>query len=121
MGRPMKSFHELKIWQQGIDIVKDVCRISSNFPRTETYGLVSQMRRSAISIPSNIAEGFKRKSEKDYKRFLFMALGSAAELETQLIISNELQIADRSSISKIIEKLDTLSKMTYSLMSKFNI
>jgi len=73
----------LRMWQKGIEIVKDIYMLTSKFPKEEIYGLTAQMRRSAISIPSNIAEGFKRSFPKEYKQFLHISLGSAAELETQ--------------------------------------
>ncbi len=73
------NFKQLKIWQKGIEIVKKTYKITEAFPREEIYGLVAQMRRSAISIPSNIAEGFKRFHSKEYKQFLRIVLGSAAE------------------------------------------
>ena len=80
--------------------------------------MTSQMRRSAISIPSNIAEGFKRYHDKEYKQFLYIALGSSAELETQLIISEELKYINKKEMERICEKLDHLSKMITVLMRK---
>ena len=81
---------DLIVWQKGIGLVKLVYAATASFPADEVYGLVSQMKRSAISIPSNIAEGFGRGSKKECKRFVHIALGSAIELDTQLIISQEL-------------------------------
>ena len=75
------------IWQRGVDLVAEVYKMTRDFPREELYGLSVQMRRSAVSVPSNIAEGFVRKKEKDFKRFLNMALASLAELETQLVVA----------------------------------
>ena len=121
MGTSVKTFRDLKIWQQGIAIVKDIYQLSRRFPKEEMYGLTSQMRRAAISIPSNVAEGFKRNSEKEYRKFLFVALGSAAELETQVIISNELNYIGNSELARVCTKLDSLSKMIYRLISRFNI
>ncbi|MDZ7735671.1 MAG: four helix bundle protein [Gammaproteobacteria bacterium] len=73
------NFKDLEVWKLGKEIVMDVYTVTSGFPRTEIYGLVSQLRRAAVSIPSNIAEGFNREHNKDYRRFLFVALGSSAE------------------------------------------
>lgn len=86
----IQSFKQLTVWQKSITLVKEVYLFSDQFPKTERYGLMSQMRRSAISIPSNIAEGKKRRTVKDFVQFLRIADGSAAELETQIIIAKHL-------------------------------
>ena len=114
----IKSFKELKVWQMGMEIVKDVYQLTKKFPKEELYGLASQMRRSAISVPSNIAEGFKRYHAREYRQFLHIALGSVAELETQLIISKELAFITESELRNISEKIDHLSKMLSSLLKK---
>lgn len=114
----INSFKQLKIWQKGIEIVKDIYSITEKFPNKETRGLISQMRRASVSIPSNIAEGFKRYHNKEYKQFLFIALGSCAELETQFIISNELRYIDKINMEFICEKLDHLSRMATVLIGK---
>jgi len=116
----IKNFKDLKIWQKGIEIVKDVYEVTASFPREELFSLTAQVRRSAILIPSNIAEGFKRYHSKEYSQFLRIALGSAAELETQLIIAKELGlIKEREEFfGGIVEKLDHLSKMISSLLNK---
>lgn len=116
----IRNFKQLKIWQKGIDIVKDIYILTMKFPKDELYGLTSQMRRSAISIPSNIAEGFKRYHSKEYSQFLHIVLGSAAELETQLIIAKELGfINDKDKLLiDILEKIDHISKMISSLLNK---
>jgi len=84
----MHNLQELKIWQKAINLSIGVYEITSNFPKEEKYGLISQIRRSAVSIPSNIAEGAGRNSNKEFVHFLSIANGSAFELQTQLIISN---------------------------------
>jgi four helix bundle protein len=115
----IRNFKDLQIWQKGILIVKRVYELTREFPQNELYGLVSQMRRSAISIPSNIAEGFKRLHGKEFKQFLHIALGSAAELETQLIISAELGLVRNHVMKELLtEDLDHLSKMISSLLKK---
>jgi four helix bundle protein len=86
----MKSYKELKVWQKAVDLVTAVYSISRSFPRTEMYGLTSQVRRASVSIPSNIAEGWGRNSAKEYIQFLTTARGSLLELETQLLISCNL-------------------------------
>jgi four helix bundle protein len=97
-------YKEMDAWKNAIALVKDIYNISTVFPETEKYGLINQMRRSAISIPSNIAEGAGRSSNKENIRFLNIALGSLNELETQLIIAEELKYFDDNSIYHKIQK-----------------
>jgi four helix bundle protein len=104
----------------GIEIVKEVYSLTVQFPGDEKYSLISQIRRSAVSIPSNIAEGFKRFYNKEFRQFLYIALGSAAELETLLIISNELSYINTDTLNQINEKLDHLNKMINKLIQKLN-
>jgi four helix bundle protein len=111
MEKKITSFKELKIWQKGIEIVKDVYESTKTFPTVETYGLTAQIRRAAISIPSNIAE--------EYRQFLFISLGSLAELETQLIIARELDYISQVVLDNLSEKSEHLSRMIYALMKKF--
>lgn len=99
----MKKFKNLKIWKEGIDIVTKVYKLTAGFPEEEKFGLVSQLRRCSVSIPSNIAEGYGRNSDAELHRFLNIARGSSYELETQLIISHELNFIST-------EQLETLSK-----------
>lgn len=116
----IQNFKQLRIWQKGIDVVKDVYRLSKDFPREELYGLTTQMRRAAVSIPSNIAEGFKRNHKNEYRQFLHFALGSAAELETQLIIAQELGFLKKEKLSDSLNDLDYLGRMISLLLNKFN-
>lgn len=113
-----KTFKDLKMWQRGIEIVKDIYALTKKIPKEELYGLTSQMRRSSISIPSNIAEGFKRSHNKEYKQFLHIALGSLAELETQLIIAKELGYIKDNELNYIAEKIDHVVKMATSYANK---
>jgi len=108
----------LRIWQIGIEVVKDIYILTKKFPKEELYGLTSQMRRSAISIPSNIAEGFRRYHNKEYKQFLYIALGSCAELETQIIIANELDYINKTNRTELIEKVKYICRMTVKLIQK---
>ena len=87
---PLKSYKELIVWQKSIGLVKEIYQITKMFPKEELYCITSQMRRAAISIPSNIAEGALRKNTKEYLQFLRIAFGSSSELETQIIIVKEL-------------------------------
>jgi len=118
MTEKIKNFQDLRIWQIGIEVVKDIYIVSKKFPREELYGLTSQMRRSAVSIPSNIAEGFRRYHNKEYKQFLYIALGSCAELETQIIIANELDYANEINKTELIEKIKYICRMTVKLIQK---
>ena len=118
MEEKTKSFKDLRIWQKGIDIVTDIYTLTKKFPKEELFSLTSQLRRSAISIPSNTAEGFKRFHNKEYKQFLFITLGSCAELETQIIIAKELKYINENEEAKLVEKLDHICRMTSSLIKK---
>jgi four helix bundle protein len=116
-GRAQKSrsYRDLDVWKLSIEIVKDIYRVTGTFPRAEVYGLTSQIRRAAVSIPSNIAEGQGRSSCKEFKQFLAIALGSLAELETQLIIAKEIgYLADRELDPPLV-RLDTIRKMIKAL------
>ncbi len=118
MDKKSKNFRDLRIWNKGIEIVCDTYDLTNKFPRSELYGLVSQLRRSAVSIPSNIAEGFKRFHDKEYKQFLYITLGSSAELETQLEISAKLNYIKTHDLDNMREKIDHLSKMISVLIKK---
>ncbi|HDH58485.1 MAG TPA: four helix bundle protein [Bacteroidetes bacterium] len=87
----MKDFKDLRIWKQGIEIVKEIYRITATFPKSEQFGLTNQMRRASISIPSNVAEGHIKNQTNEFARYLTISLGSCAELETQLHIAKELE------------------------------
>jgi four helix bundle protein len=116
----IKSFKDLRIWQEGIKLVKDIYLLSKKFPKDEIYGLSSQMRRCAVSIPSNIAEGFRRYHNKEYKQFLYITLGSCAELETQVIISHELEYIKEEIKEEINEKIQYICKMVSRLIQKLD-
>ncbi len=118
MTEKIKNFEDLRIWQKGIEVVKDVYILTKKFPKEELYGLTSQMRRSAVSIPSNIAEGFRRYHNKEYKQFLYIVLGSCAELETQIIIANELDYINENDKVELIEKIKYICRMTVKLINK---
>jgi len=91
MAGKIRTYRDLDIWKVSIQLVKDVYKLTEQFPKQEVYGLVSQMRRASVSIPSNVAEGFRRYHNKEYKQFLYVSLGSCAELETQATIAKELE------------------------------
>lgn len=119
----MKNFKQLKIWQQGMGIVKQVYAIARFLPDEERYGLRSQMTRAAVSIPSNIAEGSSRFSDPDYRRFLEMSLGSSFELETQLLIVKELELVPNSpegSIDRVLASIEEEQRMISGLNATIN-
>ncbi len=113
MKQKIKNHKDLDCWKESINLVKVVYQLTKSFPAEETYGLTNQMRRAAISVPSNIAEGAGRKNPKEFIQFLYIAQGSLAELETQLIIAEELGYTKHQkeihhnilSIKKIIKGL----------------
>ena len=105
--------HDLKIWQKSMVLVKEIYLITENFPSQEKFGLVSQIRRCAISIPSNIAEGAGRNNSKEFYQFLGIASGSCYELETQLILLIELDFQSEEKISPLLEHLTEIQKMIY--------
>ena len=102
----MKNFKGLKIWQKGVDISIKSYKLISSSPKEEKYGLSSQITRAAVSIPSNIAEGSSRSSEKDYNRFIEMSLGSTFELETQLLISAAVNLGNSEVRNELLKDLD---------------
>lgn len=118
MVEKIKNFRDLDVWKKGIEIVKDVYLTASDFPKHELYGLTSQMQRSSVSIPSNIAEGFNRLHNKEYKQFLYVALGSCAELETMTEIAAELKYINEQKKTLLLEKLDHESRMLNNLIKK---
>ena len=111
----MRNFKNLIVWQESIDLVKKIYNLSSNLPIEERYGLISQMNRASVSIASNIAEGSSRSSEKEFKRFLEIALGSAFELETQLIVVKDLEIGNQKLIWETHEMIIQIQKKIYNL------
>ena len=112
----MTSHKDLKVWQKGIELVKSIYEITQLFPSNEQLGLVSQMRRAAVSIPSNIAEGCGRNSDKELIHFLYIALGSASELETQIIISQELSFLQPEKSEQMQSLIFEIIKMISSLI-----
>jgi four helix bundle protein len=111
----ISSFRELRVWQLGMDVTEKVYQLTANFPKSEVYGLSSQMRRSAVSIPSNIAEGQGRDSTKEFLHFLAIAFGSICELETQLLIANRFNYISDDDLQSILITLTATSKTTRGL------
>lgn len=112
----VKSYRELKVWQASKDLSVSVYGVTKKFPSYEQFGLASQIQRSAVSIPSNIAEGFGRHGSNEFKHFLSIAYGSVAELETQLTIANELKYIDNKVYDNLIDSTTQISKMLNGLI-----
>lgn len=117
MKEKSNTHKDLEIWQEGLNLVTKIYNITKDFPKEEVYGLTSQMRRAAISYPSNIAEGAARNSLSEYIRFLHICQGSLSELETQLTIANRLNYI--SNIDEIIETTEMLRRKTHKLIKYF--
>ncbi|WP_271393917.1 four helix bundle protein [Aequorivita sinensis] len=116
----MHNFQELKIWQKSMDIAEQTYRITTKFPKEEKYGLTSQVKRSAISVPSNIAEGAGRNTDGEFKNFLGIANGSSNELFTQLVLSQRLELVSENTVKPILNELIEIQKMNYTLIKKFS-
>ena len=112
----IKSYRDLRVWQRGMDLVEEVYLGSAAFPRSETYGLTSQMRRAAISTPANIAEGYGRDATGSYLQFLRIAKGSLRELETHLLLSRRLNLLNETSWLKTLGAADDVGRMLTALI-----
>jgi four helix bundle protein len=110
-NRKLQSFKELVVWQKAIDLSEAIYRITAEFPREEVYGLTSQMRRAAVSIPSNIAEGHGRNSRGELIQFLGHSRGSLGELEIQIIIAQRLGYVSQVSVSNIMQLVDEVGRL----------
>lgn len=113
----MHNFKDLNVWKKSRQLVKEVYIVTTAFPNEEKFGLNSQIRRSAISIPSNIAEGCGRKTQKDFCRFLYIAQGSSFEFETQLILSFDLGFIDDEVFNNTVIRLNEIQKMLNGLIN----
>ena len=113
----MQTYNDLIVWQRSIQLVKAIYKLTNLFPKSEIFGLSSQMRRAAISIPANIAEGYARKHRAEYLQFLRIAFGSGAELETFIVLTEELNFANNSDTSDVRKYLDETMRMLNKLIS----
>src|SRR5436190_6314766 len=118
MATALKSYRDLLVWQKGIHPVVIASKATAGFPKSETYGLISQIRRAATSIPANIAEGYGRGSRKEYLQFLQIAQGSLKELETHVIVSEKLLYLTPSQTKRVLTETDELGRMLGSLIRK---
>jgi four helix bundle protein len=111
----INSFRDLQVWQRGLEVVSAVYRLSASFPKAELYGLAGQVRRAAVSVPSNIAEGHTRASTREYLHHVSIALGSLAEVETQLEIACRLGYLGESELVKMLAEVTVLGKQLHAL------
>jgi four helix bundle protein len=111
----VNSYRDLLAWQMAMQLTENVYRITATFPSKETYALANQLQRAAVSVPSNIAEGHARSSTKDYLRFISIAMGSLAELETQLELSARLDYIDQPQLGELLTVADELGRMLQGL------
>ncbi len=124
----LKNYKELKVWQKSYELCLKIYRITAKFPKEERYGLTSQIRRAAVSVPSNIAEGYGRKTTPEYIRFLYIAYGSNCELETQILLSGDLgyietgklETLNLESSNPLHQIIETNRRKTYQFLSQIN-
>jgi four helix bundle protein len=112
----LKNYKELKVWQRSYQICLEIYRITKGFPKEERYGLTSQIRRAAVSVPSNIAEGYGRKTTPEYIRFLYIAYGSNCELETQILLSGDLGYIETGKLEMLLEGIGEVERMLKALI-----
>ena len=117
----MHQFKELEIWKRSRQFCSEIYHVTSSFPNDEKFGLTNQLRRAAVSIPSNIAEGSSRNSNKDFSRFLEIAIGSSYEIETQLLIASDLKFITTDESEKLINQLNEIIKMISRFRSTLKI
>ncbi len=121
MLEKINSYRDLIVWEKAINLTVEIYKITENFPKEEIYGLTSQMRRSAVSIPSNIAEGRNRGTRKDFCNFLRIALGSCAELSTQIEIAKKLSKPTLLNYKNAESVLTEIMKMLYTMIKNLNV
>ena len=112
----LKNYKELKVWQKSYQLCLEIYRITAKFPREERFGLTSQIRRAVVSVPSNIAEGYGRRTTSDYIRSLYIAYGSNCELETQMMLSGDLDYMDRAVLKDVEDKIHEVERMLKALI-----
>jgi four helix bundle protein len=121
MEKVVRDHKDLLVWQKAKDLVKEIYKATAGFPNAERFNLTSQMQRAAVSIPSNIAEGYMRSSRKEYVYFLAIAAGSASELETLTILSFELEFLTKEQYDSINSKLSEIRRMLFAMRKKLSL
>jgi four helix bundle protein len=116
----VKDYRELIVWQKAMDLVEAIYRTTAGFPKEGVYGLTSQLRRAAVSVPSNIAEGNGRNTTRDYVHFLGVAYGSIKEMETQVLIAERLQYIDAGRCDKLVKATGEIARLMSGLMNSLN-
>ena len=111
MTTTFKSYQDLAVWKRAMKLTKEVYQVTRNFPADERFGLTNQIRRAAVSIPSNLAEGHARAGAAEFARFISISMGSVAELETQLMLARELEYGDPEALEKTLQDLNEIGKM----------
>ncbi len=117
----MNNYKELKVWQKSVDLAVRIYGVTNSFPKEELYGLTSQLRRCAVSVPSNIAEGAGRNTKKDFNNFLGISNGSMCELDTQLIIAQRINFINASALESLQSDIIEIQKMNWSLKRSLNL
>lgn len=117
----MNNYKDLILWQKSVDLAVIIYDVTKNFPKEEQYGLISQIRRSAVSIPSNLAEGAGRNTTKDFNNFLGISHGSSCELDTQLIIANRIGFLNNDDFEFLKQGINEIQKMNYALKKSLNL
>jgi four helix bundle protein len=112
-----RNYRDLVVWQDSIQLAKSIYKLSEKFPKHETYALADQIRRAIVSVPSNIAEGQARKAPGDFRRFLHIALGSLAEVDTQLVLAQEFGYLNSNDVDGLFEQIQVLRKKLYALIN----
>jgi len=117
----LKSYRDLLVWQKALELTVEIYRFSSTFPRAEVYGLTSQLRRAAVSVPSNIAEGYGRGSRKEYVQFLCISQGSLKELETQVLLAQRLNYGSETAVDRLLELSEEVGRMLGALIRSLRV
>ena len=112
----LKNYKDLKVWKKSYELCLEIYRITAKFPKEERYGLTSQIRRSVVSIPSNIAEGYGRKTTKDYIRMLYISYGSVCELETQILLAGDLDLIEKGELGTLKKDIAEIERMLKALI-----
>lgn len=112
------SYQDLEVWKRSMLLVPDVYRVCKLLPADERFGLIAQLRRSAVSIPSNIAEGYHRSTRREYRRYVQQAYGSCAELETQMLIVKQLEMIDSKTVDLVFNQIQTIMRMLNALVRR---
>ena len=115
--KPSRNYRDLVVWQDSIQLAKAIYKLTEKFPKHETYALADQIRRAVVSVPSNIAEGQARKAPGDFRRFLHIALGSLAEVDTQLVLAQEFGYLNANDVDSLFEQIQVLRKKLYALIN----